>query len=108
MNYYWFNREKVRQKANEKYDNCGGKEKAAEYYKANKDVLKEKAKNRYRNLSEEEKTKKERSKDRCKEMKKMQIYFLHIKMNEQTLKFDHIVVNKKHSHGSKEAFSGKQ
>ena len=29
-------------------------------------------------------------------------------MNEQTLKFDHIVVNKKDSHGSKEAFSGKQ
>ena len=31
MNYYWFNREEVLQKANRKYENCGGKEKAAEY-----------------------------------------------------------------------------
>ena len=31
MSYYWFNREEVLQKAKEKYDNGGGKEKAAEY-----------------------------------------------------------------------------
>ena len=40
MDYYWFNREELLQKAKEKYDNCGGKQKAAEYYKINKDVLK--------------------------------------------------------------------
>ena len=55
MNYYWFNREEVLQKAEEKYHNYSGKEKAAEYYVANKDGLKEKAKNKYRNLSEREK-----------------------------------------------------
>ena len=53
MSYYWFNREvlqKVLQKAEEKYHNSGGKEKAAKYYQTNKDVLKEKRKNKYRNL----------------------------------------------------------
>ena len=36
------------QKGEEKYHNCGGKEKAAEYYQANKDVLSEKeAKRQY-------------------------------------------------------------
>ena len=44
MSYYWFNREEVLQKAEEKYHNCDGKEKAAEYYQTNKDVLKEKTK----------------------------------------------------------------
>ena len=39
MSYDWFNREEVLQKAEEKYHNCGGKEKAAEYYIANKDVF---------------------------------------------------------------------
>ena len=39
MNYYWFNREEVLQKAKEKYNNCGGKEKSAEYYGTNKFVL---------------------------------------------------------------------
>ena len=59
------------QKAKEKYVNCGGKEKAAEYYKTNKDVLKENTRNRYKYLSEEEKeAKKEYSKGRYKEMKK--------------------------------------
>ena len=42
-------------KAKKKYDNNGGKEKAAKYYKDNKDVLKEKAINKYKNLTEEEK-----------------------------------------------------
>ena len=31
MNYYWLNRDEVLQKTKEKYDNCGGKEKAANY-----------------------------------------------------------------------------
>ena len=42
MNYYWFNRKELFQKAKDKYDNYGGKEKAAEYYQANEDVIKEK------------------------------------------------------------------
>ena len=32
MSYYWFDRQEFVQKAKNKYDNCGGKEKAAEYY----------------------------------------------------------------------------
>ena len=54
MSYYWFNKQKLLQKAKEKYPN-GSKEKTAEYYQANKDVIKQKANERYRNLSEEEK-----------------------------------------------------
>ena len=38
-------------------------------------------------------------------MKKMQIYCLHIKMSEQTLKFDHIVVNKRDFNASNEAIA---
>ena len=41
------------QKVEEKYQNCGDKEKSVEYYRANKDALKEKSKRRYRNWSEE-------------------------------------------------------
>ena len=74
--------------------------------KANKDAVKEKANNMYKNLSEEEKeAKKEYRKNRYKEMKKMQIYFLHIKMSEQTLKFGDIMVNKKDFHASKQAIA---
>ena len=51
MSYYWFNRQKLLQKAKDKYHNCGGKEKAAKYYTKNKDVIKEKANNKYKNLS---------------------------------------------------------
>ena len=54
MNYYWFNRQELLQKAIEKYD-IGGKEKAAKYYQDHKDVIKEKVNNKYKNLSEEEK-----------------------------------------------------
>ena len=54
MSYYWFNREEVLQKAEEKCRYCGSKEKAAEYYQTNKDVLNEKARNKYRDLSEKE------------------------------------------------------
>ena len=38
MSYYWFNRQELLKKVKEKYHNCGGKEKAAEYYFANKEV----------------------------------------------------------------------
>ena len=34
MSYYWFNKEEVLQKPKEKYNNCVGKEKSAEYYRA--------------------------------------------------------------------------
>ena len=53
MNYYWRNRQKILQKAKERYS----KEKAAEYYQQNKEVIKEKSRNRYKNMSEEEKNK---------------------------------------------------
>ena len=36
MNYYWFNRQEILQKAKERYS----KEKAAEYYAQNKEVIK--------------------------------------------------------------------
>ena len=51
MNYYWFNRQEILQKAKEKYS----KEKAAEYYKQNKEAIKEKSRECYKNLSQEEK-----------------------------------------------------
>ena len=58
MNYYWFNRQEILQKAKENY--C--KEKAAEYYKQNKEAIKEKSRElviitRYKNLSQEQKDK---------------------------------------------------
>ena len=55
MNYYWFNRQEILQKAKEKYS----KEKAAEYYKQNKEAIKGNSRERYKNLSQEEKEKKE-------------------------------------------------
>ena len=39
MNYYWFNRQEILQKAKEKYS----KEKAAEYYLQNKETIKKKS-----------------------------------------------------------------
>ena len=53
MNYYWFNRQEILQKAKEKYS----KEKAAEYYAQNKKAIKEKSREHYKNLSQEEKDK---------------------------------------------------
>ena len=50
MNYYWFNRQEILQKAKENYS----KEKAAEYYKY---YFKEKSRERYKNLSQEQKDK---------------------------------------------------
>ena len=43
MNYYWFNRQEILQKAKEKYP----KEKAAEYYTQNQEVMKEKSRECY-------------------------------------------------------------
>ena len=53
MSYYWFNREKVLQKAKKK---CS-KKKVAEYYLQNKEAIKEKTRDCYKNKSEEEKNK---------------------------------------------------
>ena len=53
MNYYWFKRQEIVQKAKENYS----KEKAAKYYKQNKEAIKEKSKEHYKNLSQEEKDK---------------------------------------------------
>ena len=53
MNYYWFNRQEILQKAKKKYS----KEKDAEYYSQNKKAIKEKSRERYKNLSQEEKDK---------------------------------------------------
>ena len=53
MNYYWFNRQEILQRAKEKYS----KEKAPEYYKQNKEAIKEKSRERYKNLSQEKKDK---------------------------------------------------
>ena len=55
MSCYSFNKKELLQKANDRYHNCGGKEKADKYYLENKEDLKENVRNRYRNLSEEEK-----------------------------------------------------
>ena len=44
MSYHFFNRQELMQKAKDRYHNCGGKEKAADYYIANKEVLKQNAK----------------------------------------------------------------
>ena len=62
MNYYWFNRQEILQKAKEKYS----KEKGAEYYKPSKEGIKEKSKECNKNLSQEEK-------DKIKEYKKKSI-----------------------------------
>ena len=54
MNYHWFNRQEILQKAKENFS----KEKAAEYYKQNKEAIKEKSREHCKNLSNEEKDKK--------------------------------------------------
>ena len=64
MNYYWFNKQEILQKAKERYS----KEKAAEYYLQNKEAIKEKAKERYKNLSEEKNKIKEYQRKRCQEL----------------------------------------
>ena len=53
MSYYQFNRQEILQKAKDRYS----KEKAAEYYFKNKETIKEKSNNQYKNLSGEKKDK---------------------------------------------------
>ena len=93
MNYYWFNRQEILQKAKEKYS----KEKAAEYYKQNKEAIKEKSKEHYKNLSQEEKDKiKEYQRKKYKELvqykkevlqNKSALFLLNIIMSEKTIQY---------------------
>ena len=53
MNYYWFNRKEIFQKAKEKYS----KGRAAEHYAQNKEAIKEQSREHYKNLSQEKKYK---------------------------------------------------
>ena len=51
--YYWFNRQKILQKAKEK----NSKENVAEYYAQNKEAITEKSREYYKNFSQDEKGK---------------------------------------------------
>ena len=53
MNYYWFSRQEILQKAKQKYS----REKDAEDYAQNKEAIKGKSRQRYKNLSQEKKDK---------------------------------------------------
>ena len=64
MNYYWFNRQEILQKAKGNYS----KEKAAEYCKQNKEAKKKKWREHYKNLSQEEKDKIEEYQKRYQEL----------------------------------------
>ena len=68
MNYYFFNKQQLFQKAKDRFHSCDGKKKVA-----NKEVLKENAKIKYRNLSEKEKeAKREYGRNRYKNMTEME------------------------------------
>ena len=55
----------------DRYHNCGGKEKAGEYYIATQKVLRKNTENKHRNLPEKEKdTKREYEKSRYRNMTK--------------------------------------
>ena len=109
MSYYQFNRQKILQKAKERYS----KKKAAEGYLQNKEAIKEKVRERYNNLSQKEKDKiREYQKKKYQELVQYKkealkinnfLFFLSIrKMNEKTLKFENIRINKKELHKSKQ------
>ena len=53
ISYYWFNKQEIQQKAEERFS----KEKAAECYGQKKEAIKEKSKQCSKNLSQEEKDK---------------------------------------------------
>ena len=60
MNYYWFNRQEILQKAKEKYS----KEKAAEYYKQNKEAIKKSQESVIKAYHKKEKTSLKSTKDK--------------------------------------------
>ena len=108
MNYYWFNRQEILQKAKERYS----KEKSAEYYKQNKEVIKGSQEIVIKTCQKKKKTKlksikrrgiknlfnmkKKRLKDRS-----INLSVGNIIMGEKTLKCSNIKVNKKEFHKSK-------
>ena len=91
-------------KVKTKYQNKGGKEKAATYYKDNKEAIKGKARIKYKQFTEEKKElKRQYSRNRYNKLKQ-KYFILTIKsMSKQTLKFNDIAVNKKDFYTSKEA-----
>ena len=58
VSYFCFNRAELLQKANDRYNNCRRRKKAAKYYIANTVALKKNANNKYGNLSEGKKKQK--------------------------------------------------
>ena len=60
MSCYWFNRQKLLEKAKGRYHNRGGKENASEYYISNKDVIKEKPNSKVQKLVRRKKRSKKR------------------------------------------------
>ena len=60
MNYYWFNRQEILQKAKEKYSN----EKAAEYYNQNKEAIKKSQESVIKAYHKKEKTSLKSTKDK--------------------------------------------
>ena len=78
MDYYWFYKQELLEKAKDKYHDKRGKEKASKYYEDSKEILKEKARNKYRDLPEEEKElKRQYSRNQCRKLKNN--YFNNIK-----------------------------
>ena len=65
MNYYWFNRQEILQKAKEKYS----KEKVAEYYKQNKEAIKESQKSVIKICHKKKRTKLKSIKKKKKKIK---------------------------------------
>ena len=55
MSYYKKNKEVLLEKANDKYHNLGGKERAKQYYQANKEEIKKKERLKYWFMPENEK-----------------------------------------------------
>ena len=109
MNYYWFNRQEILQKAKQKYS----REKDAECYAQNKEAIKGKSRQRYKNLSQEKKDNiKEYQRKKNQELVqykqealKNKYFFVFssiLKMSEKALKFNNIRLHKKKFHKSKE------
>ena len=72
-------------------------------------MSKEKANNKYKNLTEEEKKEKRHSKNRCNKMKENSKQntnlFLQYKDEQQTIKFNDYLDNKREFHASKQAIA---
>ena len=108
MSYHWFNRQEILQKAKE---GCS-KEKAAEYYFKNKEAIKEKSREQWKTCHKKKKTRLKSTKKSVKNwfsIKKKYYkinnfcFLLRIKRtSEKTLNFNNIRVNKKEFHKSKQ------